>query len=268
MRSLRTHILLLLLFLSNGLQGSTSIKSYNGFRTNPYTTKEYRKTVSPYLMPANHPIKEMLDEIFTKNRVTSDLETFKTAGFQLIPTNQRSHIVVARHPALPGYIVKVALDSEKKQKFNRPSWVWLARRCELANKIRAVIRKQKCYLFTVAQKWIYPLPTTPPTLKKDYERKNEILVVTDMELANDSENEEAWKNMTKTHLKQLYTIITYAGGCSYRKDNIPVTKSGKFAFIDTEYPHRTPNYQTVIDFLSPEMRKYWMRLVDKGGLVY
>lgn len=226
----------------------------------------YQKTISPYLMSDNHPVKPALDKIFKKSRVTSNIDTFKAAGFKILPTNLRSHVVVARHPDLPGYLVKVSLDSETNKKYGEPSWLWFARRCKLARKIQSVIKKQKCFYYTVAEKWIYPLPDTPLLLDEPYKRKNEILVVTDMNLVSEEENDLAWKRLTKKHLKQLFTIITYAGGCSYRKDNIPLTKSGKFAFIDTEYPFKTPNYDTILDHLAPEMRDYWRSLVRKGGL--
>lgn len=268
MNLLKIAFFTMLFFSWSDLSGNNSNKSYNEFKTNSFTSKAYKKALAPHVMPQNHPIKKSLDAIFTNQRVTSDLESFEAAGFKLLPTNQRSYVVVARHPDLPGYIIKACLDSEKNKKFGEPSWVWFVRRCELAKKIQSVIKSQKCYQFTVAKKWIYPLPTTPPPTNELYERKNEILVVTDMNLASDTENTEAWYHMSRTHLKQLYKIITYAGGSSYRKDNIPFTKSGKFAFIDTEYPYKTPSYETVIPSLSPEMRTYWMRLVKKGGLVH
>ena len=64
-----------------------------------------------------------------------------------------------------------------------------------------------------------------------------VLLVDDMDLVSKQENEVAWKSMiTREHLNELYLIITRAGGSSYRPDNIWLTKHGKFAFVDTEYP--------------------------------
>lgn len=261
---------LFLLFLVPFLavcQGSERVSDYNDFKKNPYTTKDYRKAIRPFLMDANHPIKQSLDRIFTKKRVTSDMQTFLAEGFSLLPTNGRSFVRVAKHSSLPGYLVKVCFDDEQNRKRQEPSWVWLVRRCELSQKIAAVIKSQKCYYFTVAKKWIYPLPLIPAALGNEQLRKHEILVVTDMDLASEQETKEAWQKMTKKHLKQLYTIITYAGGGGYRKDNLPFTKSGKFAFIDTEYPYKAPKYETITPSLSPEMQIYWKKLVQKGNLI-
>lgn len=262
-------ILFLLPFIETPEVEASSHKKdyYNDFKKNPYTTKEYRKRIAPYLMDSKHPIKKSLDNIFTKQRVTTDPNTFSAAGFTTLPTNGRSFIYVGKHDSLPGYLVKVCFDSETRKKSHDPSWVWLARRCELSHRIAEVIKRKKCTHFTVAKKWIYPLPLNPPPLDHLNHRKHEILVVTDMQLASREETEEAWKNMTKEHLKQLYTIITLAGGSSYRKDNIPYTKSGKFAFIDTEYPHKTPNYEVITPSLSPEMQEYWHKLIKKDKLL-
>jgi hypothetical protein len=55
-------------------------------------------------------------------------------------------------------------------------------------------------------------------------------------------------------------IIQGAGGSSYRPDNIRLVKQGKFAFIDTEYTGDQRDYESIIQYLAPPMRKYWLTL--------
>ncbi|MEC7839377.1 MAG: hypothetical protein VX777_05010 [Chlamydiota bacterium] len=249
---------------TNLIQRKTS-PSYNDFSTNPHTSKKYKKKVRPHLMPIDHEIKPKLDAIFCSTRATADANSFEAAGFTTFALQPRSFIRVAGHPSFPNHLLKVYLDTELRKKRGEDGWIWFVRRCKGAEKIRKIIKKRKCKLFTVADKWIYPLPINPSTpIDPSYQQKSEVLVVTNMHLTTKEESLDAWKNMTKDHLKELYSIISYAGGSSYREDNIPYTKSGHFAFIDTEHPYKIPNYENVAEYLSPEMKEYWYKLTRTG----
>lgn len=229
--------------------------------------KKVKKAISPYLIPDTHPMKASLDNLFHSTRVTLDQKSFERAGFISLSVRPRTHIIVATHPLLPNHLVKLTLDSELREKQNKPSWEWLVKRCQGAEKIRHIIRSKKIKHFTVASKWIYPLPDKPaPPKSSKYNRHLAILLVTDMKLVPQKENLLAWRyKITKEHLDELYTVISYAKGSSYRADNISYTMQGKFAFIDTEYPSRGPDYESIRPYLHPSMRNYWDKLVKEGG---
>lgn len=237
--------------------------TYNDFETNPYSSKKEKKTIRPYLLPWNHPKKPYLDAIFLNQRATMNPESFADAGFISHHIQFRSFIHVASHPLIPGYLVKVYLDSELRSRRNIPSWQWFANRAKNAKAIDNVIKSKKLKYFTVAKKWIYPLPINPaPPNDLGYLRKNVILLVKDMNLVSKSENLLAWKTViTKKHLDEFYTIITSVGGSSYRPDNVTYTKNGKFAFIDTEYTNKSPDYRSILPYLSPKMAAYWKKLI-------
>ena len=214
-----------------------------------------------YILPANHPGKRALDAIFLHKRATKDEETFQASGFTTLFNKSRSFIRVARHPSLPGYLLKVYLDSEQRQKRNRAGWEWLVRRCVGADKIRKIIEQNRIKYFQVPGKWLYPIPSQPnsTSLGQPF-----VLLVHDMDLVSKEQNESAWKSLiTREHLNELYLIITRAGGSSYRPDNIWLTKRGKFAFIDTEYPTQNFDYKSISSYLSPEMRNYWVNLTQR-----
>jgi len=243
--------------------------SYNvDFEENPHIDKAIKGELRKYIIPDRHPIKEKLDYIFKSRRVTQDIDAFQEAGFSIISNRPRSFITVAKHPDLEKYIIKAYMDTELRKKRGIPGWKWLTRRCLGAKRIAYTIAKNKMKYFTVARKWIYPLPPEPSPLDDGkHVRQIVLLVATDMQLTSKKENLKAWYNViTKEHLQELFTIMNLAKGESYRPDNIHYTKSGQFAFIDTEYPFLGPDYDSIRKYLSPSMLEYWDYLVEKGEL--
>lgn len=234
---------------------------------NRYLSDTIRKKMRPYLLPLQHPMRQILDELFLHERITLNRETFQNAGFKTLATGPRSFIRVARHEKMPGYLVKAYLDTVTREKRGKPSWRWLVYRCEGAKKVDSIIRSRDIKYFDVAKKWIYCLPAEPSPPRDAYhERHLALLLVTDMNLASSKDNYHAWRHViTKEHLRELYTIISHAKGSSYRPDNIAYVANGKFAFIDTEYPSSKPDYSSIKQFLNPEMQRFWEKLVKTGG---
>lgn len=236
------------------------------FETNAAISAAAKRHMRPYIIPNNHPKKRVLDALFA-SRVTLNAQTLAQAGFNTISVRPRSYIRVISHPALPNYLIKCNLDSEIREKHGKSSWFWLVRRCEGVQQVQNVIDRKKIKHFVAAKKWIYPLPAEPaPPRNGLFRRHYAVLLVTDMQLAPEKKNYYAWRHyITKEHLRELYTIISRAKGSSYRPDNIAYTIHDQFAFIDTEYPQRKPDYDSIRKYLNPEMRKYWDRLVKQGG---
>lgn len=231
----------------------------------PYLGKREKQAIKDYLLPSDHPAFAALEAIFSSTRATENIQSLQAAGFHIVSKRSCTHIIVASHPATPKYLFKIYLDDELRKKGKTSGWKWFVRRIEAARKIRQYIAKNHVKHFTVPRKWIYLLPLEPsPPVGGEYKRKNEILVVEKMNLVSMEENLTAWKTrMTKEHLKELYAIIRYVGGTSYRPDNVAYTKEGKFAFVDTEYAHLDPGYKDPLDYLSQEMADYWWQLINR-----
>lgn len=233
---------------------------YPNFEGNPLITSAMRSRMKPHLMPLDHPIKPILDTIFA-TRVTENIATFTAAGFKILFDQQTSFVKVAYHPSTPGYLYKVYFDDEVRQKSHKPGWHWLCNRCEGAAKIRRLIKKKKFIHFTVPDKWLYPLNHPNPSSPSP---QPVILVVTDMNIRCQEETIEAWQTkITKRHMDELYAILKNGGGSRFLSGNVPYTHSGKFAFVDTEYPKRKVNVAKITPYLSPEMQKYWKKLTKK-----
>lgn len=243
---------------------------YNGFDTNPYISTDARKAIKPWLLPENNACKPALDSIFLAQRAIMNKDALRQAGFVPLKSyRSQSYITIARHPLLPGYLMKAYLDSELRKKFGKSHWYWLSARCQGASQLRSAISSIKSKYFTVPNKWLYPLPVdpSPPSNDSHYARKYVVLIENDMDILSQEETYRAWNTqITKDHLIELYRIISRAGGSSYRPDNMPPTRSGKFAFIDTEYPDKkTPHYSALNSYLNPTMSAYWKQLVKSGG---
>lgn len=237
------------------------------FSAYPHLTEEMKEKIAPYLIHSSHPMKSRLDRIFSTFRCTKNKNTLLSSGFTILEQGPRSYIVVARHKNLPGHLIKCYFDVETREKWDRPSWYWLCKRCEGAKKIREIIDKYKIKHFRVARKYIYLLPLLEKSepFKPCYTRHPALLLVTDMDLVSKNENLYAWKHLvTKEILRELYVIITLAKGASYRADNIAFSRSGKFCFIDCEYPSKGPEYDVISQYLSDSMQKYWQTLVERG----
>lgn len=246
---------------------SNVISNDPNLENNPYLSEEIKDRIRPYLISFDHPMRPVLDSLFLHKRITVDKKTFQKAGFRIIAKGPRTYVRVAKHREMPGYLVKVILDTILNEKKDKPSWEWFVQRCEGAKKIRNVIKKNKIKHFIAPKKWIYCLPAEPsPPLDSKHRRHFAIVLTTDMGLASKEENLYAWKNgMTEDHLNELYFILSHVVGSSYRPSNLALTKSGKFAFIDTEYPYDGPNYMRIHRHFSEKMQRYWEELVENGG---
>lgn len=220
----------------------------------------YQKMMEPYLLPSDHPIKNKLDALFSSNRVISNEQTLRAAGFEIVASTKWSYITVARHPDMPGFVFKLYLDTEKRTKQGIPHCEWLINRCIGAEKIRKIIQAKNLHYFTVPEKWLYVLPSTQ---QQDLEPM--ILVATDMELENKSMSSLAWKTrITKDHLDELYSILKEGTGSVYATSNIPYTKNGTFAFIDTEHPDKKVKLAKLIKYFSEENQQYWQKLTNSS----
>lgn len=218
-----------------------------------------------YILPANHWLKTELDGIFTEFDAQKDEDTFIEAGFKMI-CKRSSDMIVAKHKLIPGYIIKIYLREDKPEQ----SWKWMSNRCEGAENVRNLIKRKNLKHFIVPDKWIYQLPDS-------FESKGQTslliqktnpacLVATRMNIISHDGSRRAWKEkITHSHLRELYCILSHGFASTYVHQNIPYTKEGKFACLDTEIPYRHHKYSKINHFLSPEMRIYWDILVKTGG---
>lgn len=212
-------------------------------------------------------MKVKLDEIFSKNRVIQNVESMKKAGFQKPYPRHFTHVVVTKHPNLPGYVIKAYLDDDLRYHRGITEYEHWVKRIKGAHAIQKLIKKfQLEKIFKTPKKWIYKLPKKPAP-KKPCLRKNYILIEEDMDIVSDKENKTIWRSDLVTHqiLKGLYSIITPLGLRDCAKiDNLPFCQDGRIAFIDTESYNDWPIHYHVLDgALNASNKIYWQSLRKK-----
>ncbi len=249
------------------LEASSSF--YPSFSDNPTLALQMRQLMRPYLLPMTHPIKPILDALFQKSRVIDSEKGLIDAGFTVLFSQPRSFIRVVKHPSLPGYLLKIYLDTDTNRLEGEAGWERLTKRCIIAEKIRNIIEYHGVKTLVVPEKWIYPLPVPQ---QPQQGQQPVILIVKDMNICNREETKVAWKTKaTATTIKELFTVLSYGYGSASLSNNIPYTKSGTFAFIDTEFKNgKMVSIERPKKYFSPEMQAYWQELIEahrrEGGV--
>jgi hypothetical protein len=240
----------------------TNVKRfYPNFTDNPCLSGHMKKHMDRWLLPLEHKMKPILDELFAHPSVINSDKSLLKAGFNILFAQKRSKIRVVSHSKLPGYLIKLYTNAEKR--FLSSGWKRFTIRCLVAKKIKSIIARHKIQNFVVADKWLYPLPCHK-TMK---DTQPVILLVKNMDIYNREDAMHVWKNhVSYKVLRELYKILGRGYGSPFLSGNIPFSHKGKFAFIDTEYDKRNINLVHVKKFLPPKMRGYWDYLIQHHRL--
>jgi hypothetical protein len=229
----------------------------------PPISEDIWQQVTPYLIPSNHYAKAVLDKIFwdSKFRVLASENAMKKAGFIIKHYRKGKGLIIASHPLLKKYLVKVYLDTAP-----RSEWGFWVLRARGANFLRSLIDKNGFnHLMKVPFKWIYPVPRNPKQSIQGKFPKNFILVVQDMERIRNKESQNKYKyEITHEQLDALHHIILEGGLNDSHIGNIPFSVDGKIAFIDTEFTKNWPvHFEWLTPFFSFPMQEYWRGLNAK-----
>jgi len=220
--------------------------------------------IAQYAMPQDHPIKERLDALFRAQRVIFNIDTLKDAGFNKPVIRNITKLIVTTHRDLPGYIFKLFLDIQRPYK-EAPEYDYWISRIRTANAIRNAITERNLESeFKVPHKWLYVVPSSPkPPL--GYFTKHYVLVAEDMDLYSEKNNVAIWKSNTVTQglLQDLYGLLKDLGlqDCT-KPENIPFSKDGRIAFIDTQFMNRKVVFKSLTSSLSPSNQIFWKSLIN------
>lgn len=221
-----------------------------------------QKLISPYLLPEKHPLKKDLDSLFSKSRVTFNLDTLEKAGFDGSFPRKYTRLIVTRHSRFPGYIFKLYLDVQRYHSDEKEYKQWISR-IKGAEQIRDFIQKTETeHLFKVPEAWIYRLPAKSKC-PDGYIPKDYILIEQDMELLSSEENKQLWASeaISEDLLTWVFALVGEIGldDC-LKPDNLPFTCDGRIAFIDTESYGKKVKYKHLLPFLSEKNQDYWKQL--------
>lgn len=217
-----------------------------------------------FLLPVEHPIKPVLDHIFSSSRALLSLESLEKAGFSFSKPRKFTNLIVARHPAIHGYIFKLYLDAQRYHKDKGEHFFWILRVQGSLLVRQQIIANNLQDFLKVPQKWIYALPKNPKP-HKGYMRKNYILVEEDMDLISNEENKALWKSgyVSKELLDAVFLVLREVGLSDCAKpDNIPFSKDGRVAFIDTQTFGGSVPFNNLTSVLSEENQSYWKLIIQ------
>lgn len=229
---------------------------------NAFIAEDVWAQVEPYLLPETHTVKPFLDKICSKMRIVSSVDVLEKAGFTIVSQQIKKGLIVAKHPKLAGYLLKLYLDSCPRKEWS----LWVVR-AKGARVIQELLDKYDYNRYMkVPMKWIYPLTdlnrpeASGMTFPKDF-----ILVVQDMKLVSDRYNLHCYANsMTFPRLEALYRMIKEGGLSDSHVKNIPFSVDHKIAFIDTEYVNIWPvHHDWLTKYFSPRYQSFWLKLLQK-----
>lgn len=223
-------------------------------------SEEVLQQVQPYLLPSDHEVKPILDDIFlnTEFRILSSEEAMINAGFNIIYYRKSKGLIVASHPKMEKYLIKAYLDAVPDNEWSR----WISR-IEGAKQIKQVLKKNGYkHFMKVPKKWMYRILDN----HKGEFSKHFILVVEDMEILSEQENKKTYKKIIDLPLLHaLYTTLYETGFSDARFQNLPFSIDQRIAFIDTEYLHAWPvHFELLTRYFSPAMQKKWKKLISQN----
>lgn len=244
---------------------STFVNNINWALANPLISLEEWHEVLPYLLPFDHPAKSVLDKMFSKKRLTASVKALKEEGFVTKGPGKESQVVFAKHEKLAPYIIKIITDEYPINEVQR-----FIKRIKGAETARRIIKAYGFHhMMKVPKKWLYPLPTEPSAKPWSF-AKRFILVSEDMDIYVREQNYELWKSelVDRELIKAVYTLIQ-AGGFydSAHVFNIPFSKDGKIAIIDTECHHGWPvPFHWLKMNIKHDLRVYLQELIDQNAV--
>lgn len=215
--------------------------------------------IHTYLLPDDHPIKPSLDALFSDSRPTASMSSLKQAGFKVIGKGKFSKTIVAKHSNIKGYILKCIPDNDPTNDVER-----LSDRIKGVGIARDIIAKYNFERWMkVPNKWIYILP---PTSSSEKYPKKIVLIAEDMNILPKKKNYKKWKKeVTKEMLDALYLLLQEGGFHDMIYPfNMPFSKDGRIAFIDTEQFWGIVPFYKLNRYLSEEMSDYWQLVIERG----
>ena len=195
-------------------------------------------------------------------RLFSDPDMFESrealahAGFTVKRRSSDEKIMVATHPAAPGYVFKKFADDVDcgDQRDNYRT------RLRGADEIRALIDRHRLDRLVVVRKWIHELPA--PFGKRG--RCPELLIAERLDLLSKHESERRYRAIDPTTLEQLCRVLHAFSGFDSAIHNLLFTPSGQVAFFDTESWDGSPRpFDRVFKYLGEQLTKPSRKLAER-----
>ncbi len=177
---------------------------------------------SEYILPVDHPLHNSVTRLFSDPDILTSREDLEQAGFDLLKHNHRG-LVVAKHPQLKNHLIKLFINnvSHDLQIQNYIS------RIRGAQALQQYIAEKCLKHIVVPKKWLVPI-------KQNKLGIFYVLMVEEQDILSSSECRQAYSLCSDAVLEEICLVVTKFRGLDSVTKNMPLTRDGKIAFIDTE----------------------------------
>lgn len=228
-----------------------------------FTVHEWA-SIAPYLLPDTHPVKPVLDRIFSGERAIRTQDSMKKAGFHIITEGHWSDTVIATHSKAEGYFFKLFTEDQA----HIDELARLLARIKGAIYAQEIVNKHQWNkLFKVPRKWFYILPEDSNPIP-GIPAKRVILVAEDMRLLDKETSYAKWRspNLDKKLFKAVFQVLTEGGfSDSSYAFNLPFAKDGRIALIDNDKHNKRPiPFHNLFRYLHPNLKSYGEKLMKEN----
>ena len=170
--------------------------------------------------------------LFRDPRMFDSADAWHDAGFDILRASENK-ICVAGHPSVPGYLFKKYVRSGKRAALDDQLENY-RRRVEGARRLRALIADRHLRHVVVPGKRLHELPDR----FSSHGHPSHVLVVDRLDLLDTEETEHRYGRIDDEALRELCIVLYAFRGLDSTAKNVPFTRDGKIAFVDTEHWNR------------------------------
>jgi hypothetical protein len=191
-----------------------------------------------------------LGKLFRDRGMFDTADDWHDAGFKILRESENK-ICVASHSSANGYLFKKYVNAGKREDPDDQLKNYKTR-VDGARRVRALISDRGLRNAVAPSKWIRELPSR---------FGSHILIVERLDLLDDDESKRAYHRIDEGTLRDLCTVLYAFRGLDSTPKNVPITRDGKVAFIDTEHWDRhsgskkqRPFLKYIREYLESDMR--------------
>jgi len=183
-------------------------------------------------MPSDPDLPELdYRRLFRDPDMFDSVGAFEDAGFSVIRRKRDTTIMVGRYKGIDDFLFKKYNAHAKSLEDQLENY---STRVAGAQALRAFIEQHQLRHITVPRKWRYELPPEFGKAHRKYVESSYVLIVERLDVLSETKNEKAYRDIDKDVLKDLCTVLFRFRGLDSTAKNMPFTKDGQIAFIDTE----------------------------------
>lgn len=168
-----------------------------------------------------------LDKLFRDRHMFDSADDWRSTGFHIVRAHE-TRLLVAGHKSVDGILFKkYPKTTEKTWKEQLENY---ERRIAGVNLIRSVISELNLKSIVAPQKWLLQLPS----MFASHGQPSYILAVEKCDLLDREKSRRRYEDIDEHVLRELVAVLFRFCGYDSSAKNVPFTRDGKLAFIDTD----------------------------------